>query len=281
MDQIVKIDRRRLTNHQHYAYMKAIYALISSAELEDEKVTNAQKEFLNVIKAEDNVLQLPTGSELTPQIREEHRLRVKHFMSMKKVVESWLDTDSSEEAAAAEKLQHIIKVYRMRDTMQTDEVTSKIDNLVSDLTQEEMLAKVKLVGAEKHFNNMLLRNANVTRLLAERDHEKSTTNTKALTQARSASDTVYNKMVLLIEALSVTATDNEPYLRLIQEWNSTAARYKEMINRKIYRSQSQEEGEVPTDSNASTPADPATDTDNNTTPANPEGTPAQTTAIGA
>ena len=113
MDQIVKIDRRRLTNHQHYAYMKAIYALISSAELEDEKVTNAQKEFLNVIKAEDNVLQLPTGSELTPQIREEHRLRVKHFMSMKKVVESWLDTDSSEEAAAAEKLQHIIKVYRM------------------------------------------------------------------------------------------------------------------------------------------------------------------------
>lgn len=230
MQKFNTLDKSKLTNGQHFAFMTAFVQDIKKIEGAPEKMKTVI-DAMNVAQAEeDKYLKMAQGSALTEKIREADELRDNGYKKLRDIVKVWDGSGIEPQASAATALSTVLNTYRLNTAAQMDEESGLMANLLTDISTTEMEANITAIGATSLVANMRGGNNQVIALLKQRDDEKSAKVVGALRQARINSDKAYASMVEAIEAFNYTVGG---YDEIITKWNATIKRYQDMLNRKV------------------------------------------------
>lgn len=225
-----ELRKTRLTNGQHYTFIKNFVQELKTIEGAPEKLKNTINAMEAAQKTEDKYIKKMQGSELTEEINKADLKRDNAYRKLRDMVKLWSGTDVEPQAKAAKALARIIKTYAINTEAQMDEESGVIDNFLTDISTPEMKENVTAIGAETFVENMRKGNEEVEKLLKERDKEDSTKVTGALKQARVIADKAYAAVTEAIESFNYVEGG---YADFIITWNGTIDRYKEMLNRKM------------------------------------------------
>lgn len=229
MKKFFTLDKSRLTNGQHFAFITAFTQEIQAVSGAPAKLQATFDAMVEAQKVEDKYLKMAQGSELTGKIREADTLRDESYRKLRDIVKVWAGSGTEPQAAAATALQRVIKTYKINTSAQMDEESGLMANLITDLSTADMQANIKAIGAEKLLDGMKQGNGQVITLLKQRDEADSTKVVGALRKARLESDKAYTDATEAIEAFNFVQGG---YDSLIDRWNATVNRYQEMLNRK-------------------------------------------------
>ena len=229
MKKFFTLDKSRLTNGQHFAFITAFTQEIQAISGAPAKLQATFDAMVEAQKVEDKYLKMAQGSELTGKIREADTLRDESYRKLRDIVKVWAGSGTEPQATAAAALQRVIKTYKINTSAQMDEESGLMANLITDLSTADMQANIKAIGAEKLLDGMKQGNGQVITLLKQRDEADSTKVIGALRKARIESDKAYTDATEAIEAFNFVQGG---YDSLIDRWNATVNRYQEMLNRK-------------------------------------------------
>lgn len=244
MERFVKIDKKRLTNGQHFSFMEAFYELLNRIDTQSPRCQSAVTALASSIEKEDKCMKLERGSRLTKLLQEQDEMRYRTYSAFKHIVKAWTLARLAPEFEAAKGLFNLINLYNINPKSQIDEETGLLSNLIGDIHESSTLtAAVKTLNLKRLLDNVTEANESVKRLLAERNQEGAEKVTGALKSARLASDEVYDQLIKLIESFSVTADDPTIFETIIREWNVMIERYKDMLRRKSTKDSPDEDNE--------------------------------------
>lgn len=229
MQRFYTLDKSKLTNGQHFAFMTAFVQDIQKIEDTPAKMKTMIDAMAAAQADEDKYLKMAQGSLLTEKIREADELRDNSYKKLRDIVKVWTGSGMEPQATAAETLNKVISTYRLNTAAQMDEESGLMTNLLTDISTSEMQANVTAIGAANLVANMRQGNEQVVALLKQRDEEKSGKVVGALRQTRLNSDKAYANVVEAVEAFNYTVGG---YDEVITKWNATIDRYQDMLNRK-------------------------------------------------
>ena len=149
----------------------------------------------------------------------------------------------------------MFKTYQLDTKVNYRAESGIINNIVSDLTTEDMLKDLDDLGATPIFNQMLLSNNTVEALMSERTEEGTSVPKGALTDARAKCDEAYAQLVILINGYSSTADDPSIYEEVVDTWNANIEKYRTLLKRMATLRDKADEGTEPTPSEEPTPGE--------------------------
>ena len=229
MKKIQFINKRNLTNGQHFSFITAFVQDVK-------KIQDMPEQFKTVVSAmetaqqeEDKYLKMSQGSDLTEKIREADELRDNSYRQFRDIVKAWAGFGNSGQAYSAKTLQKVLKTYKINTSAQMDEESGLIANLLTDLSVDDMPNAIMDIGAKDIVADIKRGNDDVIRLLKMRDEADSAKVVGALRLARAKSDEVYADLTQVIEAYNYLQGGLDEF---ISKWNGTVNRYQDMLNRK-------------------------------------------------
>lgn len=229
MKKFYSLDKPRLTNGQHFAFISAFVLEIQKIKDAPAKMKTAIDDMTAAQQEEDKYLKIAQGSPLTEKIRQADELRDSSYRRLRDIVKAWTGSGTEPQAKAAGELGKLIATYRINTSAQIDEETGLMSNMLTDISTAEMQANITAIGATEIVASMRRGNEQVIALLIERDEENANRVLGALRKARLNSDKAYAAVTVAVEAYNYTLGG---YDEVITRWNATIDRYQEMLNRK-------------------------------------------------
>ena len=254
MRTVTNLYLNRLQNANHFTFMKEFLTLLLNAEFEAQKLKDGINELKTCFQEEDTYFRLSQEADQTKQIEEADLMRDKNYNWLKSLVTLWAKTPY-EAAASAKKIQKVLNTYKLDTKVNYRAETGIINNIVSDLTKEDMLKALEDIGGTLFFNQMLINNRTLEGLMRERTTESSTVPKGALADARAKCDEVYAKLVVMLEGGSALADDSAVYDQFIDAWNANIENYRTLLKRMATLHAKADEGTEPTPSEEPTPGE--------------------------
>ena len=254
MNKFISIDLIKLQNGHHFNFMEGFLTQSLAAEFESQKLKDAIGELKTCFQEEDKYFRLSQVADQTQLIKEADDLRDKNYNWLKSLVTLWAKTPY-DEAVPAKKIQKVLNTYKLDTKVDYLLETGTISNLISDLTQEDMLKALEDLNATQFLNQMIIGNNTVKSLYKERNDEQVVIPKGALRDARAKTDEAYAQVALLIESSSALADDPTKFDSFIEEWNGIIKSYLTIIKRKATLRDKADEGTEPTPSEEPPPGE--------------------------
>ena len=254
MKKFLSIDVTKFQNAHHFNFMKEFITQLLAAEFESQKLKDAIGEFKTCFQEEDKYFRLSQIADQTEAIKEADFLRDKNYSWLKSQATLWAKTPY-DEAVPAKKILKVLNTYKLDTKVDYRSETGTISNLISDLTQEDMLKALEDLNATKFLNQMILSNNTVESLMKERREESIEVPKGALRDARIKTDEAYAQLILLIGSSSALADDPTEFDTFIELWNANIESYQTLLKRKATLRDKADEGTEPTPSEEPTPGE--------------------------
>ena len=254
MKQINVFDATRLQNANHFTFMKEFLSVLLNAEFEVQKLKDGINELKTCFQEEDKYFRLSQAADQTKQIEAADQERDRNYVWLKSLVTLWSKMPY-EKAEPAKKILKVFKTYQLDTKVNYRAETGIINNIVSELTKEDMLKALEDIGGTLFFNQMLLNNSTLEGLMRERTTESSTVPKGALADARAKCDEVYAKLVTMLEGGSALADDSAVYDQFIDARNANIENYRTLLKRMATLRAKADEGTEPTPSEEPRPGE--------------------------
>ena len=232
MATFLRPSKKSLTNAQHFSLIQAFITVLQEAGFTAAKIVALAAQLVAAFAGEDSNYMLARASELIAQRDEADRRRDDFYSRLHAIVRAWAGSGDPEMEAAANVLVRIFKLYKLKTSAQMEEETGVMENLISDLSTTENLAHMATLHVSWLFQQMQQAHEQVKSIRLQEGAEVSQREIGALSDARKATDRLYDELTYLIEAFSLTADDTTPYEQFIRTWNGTLKIYQDMLDRK-------------------------------------------------
>ena len=207
---------------------------------------------------EDRYYMLARASEVIARRNAADTTRDKLYTKLYALVRLWRNSGNTAMETAADALVRVFQLYAVNTSAQIDTESGQLDNLITDLSTDQMQAHIQTIGGKWLFDEMKAAHQEVKAIRLEQGTEESEKVSGALLKARKACDEAYDNLITAVEAFATIADDPAPYEAFIKKWNGTLKIYQDMLDRKSGKTNG---GTTPT-----TPDTPGTDTPGTDTP---------------
>lgn len=225
-------DKRRLKNAQHFAFIQAFITALQQSGMTAQKIQALLTQLNQAFAVEDRYYMQVRASEIVAQREAADQLRDRFYTRLHRLIQAWAGSGMEALDAAATALEKVFNLYRVKVNAQMDEETGQLENLIADLSTQQMQAHLTTINALYLFQQMKQGHDDVKSLRLEQGIETSQKELGALAAARRQCDTLYDQMTQLIESFALVADDPTPYETFIRQWNGTVKLYQDMLDRK-------------------------------------------------
>ena len=196
------------------------------------KVVAQLTAFLNTRGHEDEVFRLQRGSDLTEILyNKDQDERDPLFRNIHNMLSMYADNSiDAARQAAAQKMLKVEKKYEIdtRENLETEGL--KISQwLQEQFASAELTAAAATLGLTEALQQLDTINKECRQLAGERNDERALQETAALKNARTATDTEYGWMIMILQAAALMDEDETRYLTLIRGLNEDINYYKKTI----------------------------------------------------
>lgn len=266
MNTFLRPNKTKLKNAQHYAFIDAFLTAIAQENFTAAKIVALLSLLSTAFTEEDRLYMIARASELIAQRDEADHRRDDFYSRLHSLVRLWAGSGEETKDAAATELLKPFKLYKVKTSAQLEEETGQLDNLIADLSTNEMQADLATIGGTWLFTQMVAAHNQVKAIRLEEGAEQSEKVNGALVAARKNCDQLYDQLTYLIEAFAMTAEDPAPYEAFIKKWNGTLKIYQDMLDRKSGTSSSSSSSSGSSSSNSGTSQQGGTNTEPATEP---------------
>lgn len=225
-------DKRRLKNAQHFAFIQAFITALQQSGMTAQKIQAQLTQLTQAFAVEDRYYMQVRASEIVAQREAADQLRDRFYTRLHRLIQAWAGSGMEALDAAATALEKVFNLYRVKVNAQMDEETGQLENLIADLSTQQMQAHLTTINALYLFQQMKQGHDDVKSLRLEQGIETSQKELGALAAARRQCDALYDQMTQLIESFALVADDPTPYETFIRQWNGTVKLYQDMLDRK-------------------------------------------------
>lgn len=225
-------DKRRLKNAQHFAFIQAFITALQQSGMTAQKIQALLTQLTQAFAVEDRYYMQVRASEIVAQREAADQLRDRFYTRLHRLIQAWAGSGMEALDAAATALEKVFNLYRVKVNAQMDEETGQLENLIADLSTQQMQAHLTTINGQYLFQQMKQGHDDVKSLRLEQGIETSQKELGALAAARRQCDTLYDQMTQLIESFALVADDPTPYETFIRQWNGTVKLYQDMLDRK-------------------------------------------------
>lgn len=260
-------DKRRLKNAQHFAFIQAFITALQQSGMTAQKIQTLLTQLNQAFAVEDRYYMQVRASEIVAQREAADQLRDRFYTRLHRLIQAWAGSGMEALDDAATALDKVFNLYRVKINAQMDEETGQLENLIADLSTQQMQAHLTTINGQYLFQMMKQGHDDVKSLRLEQGVETSQKELGALAAARRQCDTLYDQMTQLIESFALVADDPTPYETFIRQWNGTVKLYQDMLDRKTGTtgtSSSSGSGSSGTDTGSTDTGDSGTGTDTGT-----------------
>lgn len=224
--------KRDLKNAQHFAFIQAFITALQQSGMTAQKIQALLTQLTQAFAVEDRYYMQVRASEIVAQREAADQLRDRFYTRLHRLVQAWAGSGMEALDAAATALEKVFNLYRVKINAQMDEETGQLENLIADLSTQQMQAHLTTINGQYLFQQMKQGHDDVKSLRLEQGVETSQKELGALAAARRQCDTLYDQMTQLIESFALVADDPTPYETFIRQWNGTVKLYQDMLDRK-------------------------------------------------
>ena len=232
MTTFLRPSKKSLKNAQHFAFIEAFITALATAGLSVAKIAALLAELRTAFSEEDRLFMIAQASEIIAQRVAADRKRDNMYSRLRYTILAWSGSGHPTLDAAATPLKRLFALYKVKRSAQLDEESGQLENLISDLSTQEMQARLQALNALWLFEQMVSAHELVKSLRLEQGVEESKKVTGALKAARQRCDELYDKITYLMEAFAMAADDPAPYETFIKRWNGTLKLYQNTLSRK-------------------------------------------------
>ena len=222
-------NKAALTNAQYYSFMTAFGEQLTAAAFTAHAIQTRQAELARQTALVDKYLKIQQGSYLSQEIYDADHRGDLAYGTAHAVVLAWLGREFQPQAAAAEALNRVFRLYGINTSAQYDEQWGLVGNFLTDIRKPELADHIQTLGIGAPLQVLEECSAQMKALIRQRDDELNGKAKGALAQARKDCDRAYNDVLDIIEAASLMADDATPYLEFITRWNTALTRYIQQI----------------------------------------------------
>lgn len=232
MAEITVISEQKMTNDIHYLFNKNVSerALADEAVMKNTKHLKPMAEALaEAVKTEDQYIAVSRKSFNTDEITALDKRRDNAYSAFKMQVRTYMKVSAEPMRNAAAILDQVISTYNISVNMQLDKETSRLMNLLDDLTSKysEQIATLNL---GLFVTEMSEANQALIECTDQRTEERMETKVGAMKDARNAVDAAYHKLVKYVNAYALI-TEDEAYDNFISYVNAEIKHFKELMAR--------------------------------------------------
>lgn len=232
MAEITVISEQKMTNDIHYLFNKNVSerALADEAVMKNTKHLKPMAEVLaEAVKTEDQYIAVSRKSFNTDEITALDKRRDNAYSAFKMQVRTYMKVSAEPMRNAAAILDQVISTYNISVNMQLDKETSRLMNLLDDLTSKysEQIATLNL---GLFVTEMSEANQALIECTDQRTEERMETKVGAMKDARNAVDAAYHKLVKYVNAYALI-TEDEAYDNFISYVNAEIKHFKELMAR--------------------------------------------------
>ena len=224
--------KRDLKNAQHFAFIQAFITALQQSGMTAQKIQAQLNQLNQAFAVEDRYYMQVRASEIVAQREAADQLRDRFYTRLHRLIQAWAGSGMEALDAAATALEKVFNLYRVKVNAQMDEETGQLENLIADLSTQQMQAHLTTINGQYLFQQMKQGHDDVKSLRLEQGVETSQKELGALAAARRQCDTLYDQMTQLIESFALVADDPTPYETFIRQWNGTVKLYQDMLDRK-------------------------------------------------
>jgi len=224
--------KRDLKNAQHFAFIQAFITALQQSGMTAQKIQALLTQLNQAFAVEDRHYMQVRASEIVAQREAADQLRDRFYTRLHRLIQAWAGSGMEALDAAATALEKVFNLYRVKINAQMDEETGQLENLIADLSTQQMQAHLTTINGQYLFQVMKQGHDDVKSLRLEQGVETSQKELGALAVARRQCDTLYDQMTQLIESFALVADDPTPYETFIRQWNGTVKLYQDMLDRK-------------------------------------------------
>ena len=224
--------KRDLKNAQHFAFIQAFITALQQSGMTAQKIQALLTQLNQAFAVEDRYYMQVRSSEIVAQREAADQLRDRFYTRLHRLIQAWAGSGMEALDAAATALEKVFNLYRVKVNAQMDEETGQLENLIADLSTQQMQAHLTTINGQYLFQVMKQGHDDVKSLRLEQGVETSQKELGALAAARRQCDALYDQMTQLIESFALVADDPTPYETFIRQWNGTVKLYQDMLDRK-------------------------------------------------
>lgn len=230
MERFRNIYKRDMTNAKHFAFIEAFVAALEAKNFTAQKIVAALEIMRARFAVEKQWYMRVRASETIAQRKAANKRRNRYYARLHHLVKAWKGSEMQLLDEAASEIIKVFQLYRLNVNSQLDEETGHLDNLIGDLSTDEMQAHIATLSGTFLYQQMAEANELVKSLRLEEGVEVSEKVPGALASARKDCDAAYDNLCTLIEAAALLADDTAPYEQFIREWNGTIKIYQEVLD---------------------------------------------------
>lgn len=232
MGKINSLQKVRLKNAQHFAFIQAFITALTACGFTAQRIVSALAALSGAFGVEDQYYMKVRASDIVAQREAADTKRDRFYTRLHRLVQAWAGSGMAVLDAAATALIAVFNLYKVKINAQMDEETGQLENLITDLSTPEMLAKIEAINGTYLFQQMKEGQDEVKALRLEQGAEESEKVYGALASARKGCDRLYDETVAIIEGAALFADDPTAYEAFIKQWNGTVKLYQDMLDRK-------------------------------------------------
>lgn len=226
MDKIEFFFLRNLRNNEHYQFMADVDNLIEKLTPEALKIEMLYGLFKESLLGEDLAMRLEHGSIKSKSLGELDQLREKTWGSILSKVKATQNCPIIREVESAHILKRVLDLYGNIRTLNYNEESAALNNLVNDLllpANEEHLKNLGLVSWVGELKNQ---NDDFKDIINERNSEYAIRSNVNVRSARQLVDPIYGKMVDKVNAIMLLEMATPETMSFASELNEEIKYYK-------------------------------------------------------
>lgn len=232
MSKFYRPNKVNLQNAQHFSFMEAFLTVVGAYGFQQKKIMDMVALLTTAFREEDRWFMIARASELIAQRAAADRRRTNLYSRLHMLVRLWAGSGSGQLDDAATRLMRVFRLYKLKTNAQMDAKSGDMENLIGDLSTEEMQADISLIGGTWLFEQMVAAHQQMRSMRMEEGVKMSQKVRGALVAARKRCDELYDELTYLIEAFAKTADDATPFEVFIKRWNGSLKLYQEILDRK-------------------------------------------------
>ena len=225
-------NKTSLKNAQHYEFIDSFITVMTASGFTAAKITALLAQLRTAFSEEDRWYMVARASEIIALRDAADKRRDNYYSRLYAIIRAWAGSGMDVLDAAATALAKPFSLYKVKTGAQIDEESGQLDNLITDISGQQMQAHIATLNLTWLYNQMVAAHQETKSYRLEQGVEESEKVAGALRKARLACDAVYDELTYLIEAFAKTADDPAPYEAFIQRWNGSLKIYQDMLDRK-------------------------------------------------
>ena len=232
MSNFYRPNKVNLQNAQHFSFIEAFLTVVGDSGFQQKKIRDIVELLTTAFHEEDRWFMIARANELIAQRAAADRRRTNLYSRLYMLVRLWAGSGAGQLDDAATRLIRLFRLYKLKGNAQMDAKTGDLENLIGDLSTEEMQADISSIGGMWLFEQMVASHQQVRSMRMEEGIMMSQKVRGALVAARKRCDELYDELTYLIEAFAKTADDATPFEEFIKRWNGSLKLYQDILNRK-------------------------------------------------